>query len=79
MCLALPGKIVTIREEEKLGLRRGKIDFCGVSKEIRLDYTPEAQVGDYVLIHVGFAVTVVDAQEAQRIVGTLLQFAQLDT
>ena len=78
MCLAVPGKIVTILEEENLGLRRGKVDFGGIRKEVCLDYTPEARVGDYVLAHVGFALTVVDEQEAQRVFEALRQLDQLE-
>lgn len=78
MCLAVPGKIVTIVQEENLGLRRGKVDFGGIRKDICLDYTPEARVGDYVLVHVGFALSVVDEQEAQRVFEALRQLDQLD-
>ena len=56
-------------------MRHRRVDFCVISKEIRLDYTPEAQVGDYVLVHVGFAAAVVDGQEAQ---GTFEALRQLD-
>ena len=75
MCLAVPGKIVTILEEENLGLRYGEVDFGAILKEIRLDYTPEARVGDYVLVHVGFALTVVDEHEAQRVFEALHEIA----
>jgi hydrogenase expression/formation protein HypC len=78
MCLAVPGKIVSIVEDTNLGLRRGKVDFAGIRKEVCLDYTPEAYVGDYVLVHVGFALTVVDEQEARRVFEALQQLDQLD-
>jgi hydrogenase expression/formation protein HypC len=78
MCLAVPGKIATIVEEENLGFRRGKVDFAGIRKEVCLYYTPEARVGDYVLVHVGFALTVVDEQEAKRIFEALQQLDQLE-
>ena len=78
MCLAVPGKIVTIVEESNLGLRRGKVDFGGIRKEVCLDYTPEAELGDYVLVHVGFALTVVDEEEAQRVFEALKELDQLD-
>ncbi|HTR25231.1 MAG TPA: HypC/HybG/HupF family hydrogenase formation chaperone [Terriglobales bacterium] len=78
MCLAVPGKIVTIFEEENLGLRRGKVDFSGIRKEVCLDYTPDARVGDYVLVHVGFALTIVDEREAQRVFEALRQLDQLE-
>lgn len=78
MCLAVPGKIVTLLEEKNLGLRRGKVDFGGIRKEVCLDYTPEAQLGDYVLVHVGFALAVVDEEEAKRVFEALRQLDQLD-
>jgi hydrogenase expression/formation protein HypC len=67
MCLAIPGKIVSVEEAEDITLRRGKVDFGGVHKEICLSFTPEAKQGDYVLVHVGFALSVVDEEEAQQI------------
>jgi hydrogenase expression/formation protein HypC len=78
MCLAVPGKIASIIEEQNLGLRRGKVDFGGIRKEVCLDYTPEARVGDYVLVHVGFALTVVDEEEAQRVFEALRELDQLE-
>jgi len=75
MCLAVPGKIMTVVEEENLGLRRGEVDFEGIRKQICLDYIPEARVGDYVLVHVGFALTVVDEHEAQRVFEALHEIA----
>ena len=66
MCLAVPGKIVTLLEERNLALRRGRVDFGGIRKEVCMDYTPEAKVGDYVLVHVGFAISRLDAAEAER-------------
>jgi hydrogenase expression/formation protein HypC len=77
MCLAVPGKIVNIAEESNLGLRRGKVDFGGIRKEVCLDYTPEASVGDYVLVHVGFALAVIDEQEATRVFEALEELDQL--
>ncbi len=56
-------------------MRRGKVDFSGVQKEICLAFTPEAAIGDYVLVHVGFALSVVDEDEAQRIFETLDEMA----
>ncbi len=78
MCLTVPGKIVTILVEENLGLRRGEVDFGGICREVCLDYTPEARAGDYVLVHVGFALTVVDEEEAQRALEALRQLDQLE-
>lgn len=78
MCLAVPGKIVTIVVEEFLGLRRGKVDFGGIRKEICLDYTPDAKVGDYVLVHVGFALSIIDEDEAARVFEALESLGQLE-
>ncbi|MBZ5594621.1 MAG: HypC/HybG/HupF family hydrogenase formation chaperone [Acidobacteriia bacterium] len=78
MCLAVPGRVVSIIEEAGLGLRRGKVDFGGVQKEICLAYTPEASVGNYVLVHVGFALSVVDEDEARKIFDTLTEMQRLE-
>jgi hydrogenase expression/formation protein HypC len=78
MCLAVPGKIISLQEEEFLGLLRGKVDFGGIRKDICLAYTPEAKIGDYVLVHVGFALTVIDEAEAQRVFTTLRELEQLE-
>ncbi len=73
MCLAIPGKIVEIYQRDELPM--AKVDFGGVRKEICLAYTPEAAVGEYVLVHVGFALSRIDQQEAQEIFHTLQQIA----
>ncbi len=65
MCLGIPGKIVETYETN--GLPMGRADFSGIRKEVCLAYTPEAQVGDYVLVHVGFALSRIDEAEAQEI------------
>ncbi len=64
MCLAIPGKIVT--EEQRNGLRIGRVQFGGIIREANLDFVPEVQVGDYVMVHVGFAISRVDQEEAGR-------------
>jgi len=66
MCLAVPGMILSIAGDEPI-LRTGRVDFGGVVKEINLAYTPEAAAGDYVLVHVGFAIAVIDEEEAGRV------------
>ena len=66
MCLAVPGRVVEIIGGDD-AFRHGKVDFGGIRKEVNLAYTPEAEVGKYVLVHVGFAISVVDEAEAQRI------------
>ncbi len=67
MCLAVPGKVVEIIDAGDIAFRRAKVDFGGIRKEINLAYTPEAEVGKYVLVHVGFAISVIDEEEAQRV------------
>lgn len=64
MCLAIPGKIIEIYEED--GLRMGKLDFGGLVRKACLQYIPEAEVGHYALIHVGFALAKIEADEAAR-------------
>lgn len=64
MCLAIPGKIVA--EELRNGLRVGRVQFGRIVREASLDYVPEAGVDDYVMVHVGFAISKVDAEEAER-------------
>jgi hydrogenase expression/formation protein HypC len=66
MCLAVPGKIVEIQEDIDPTLRRAKVDFAGIRKEVSLAFTPEAAIGNYVLVHVGFALNVVDEEEARK-------------
>ncbi len=78
MCLAVPGKIVEIVEDADPTLRRGKVDFAGVRKEVSFAFTPEARVGDYVLVHVGFALNVVDEDEARKIFETLDRMQALE-
>ncbi|MGK7872538.1 MAG: HypC/HybG/HupF family hydrogenase formation chaperone [Xenococcaceae cyanobacterium] len=70
MCLAIPGKILSITGDDPL-LRSGKVSFGGVVKEVSLAYVPEAQVGQYVIVHVGFAISIVDEAEAQETLGYL--------
>jgi hydrogenase expression/formation protein HypC len=66
MCLAVPGKIVSIEGEDSI-LRSGRVDFSGIIKQVNLAYVPEAKVGDYVLVHVGFAINIIDEEEAQKV------------
>ena len=67
MCLAVPGRVVEIIDSGDIAFRRAKVDFGGIRKDINLAYTPEAEVGKYVLVHVGFAISVIDEAEAQRV------------
>jgi len=77
MCLAIPGRILSAFGDDAL-TRLARVDFGGVIKEINLAYTPEAEPGDYVLVHVGFALTVIDEAEAQRTLACLQEIAALD-
>ena len=64
MCLAVPGKI--LETEDCGGSRIGKVQFGGITRQTYLDFVPEAEIGDYVMVHVGFAISRVDAAEAER-------------
>ena len=76
MCLAVPGKLETISGDDPL-LRSGRVNFSGVTKEVSLACLPEAQVGDYVLVHVGMAIGRVDEEEARKIFGYLREMNEL--
>ncbi|HOC58044.1 MAG TPA: HypC/HybG/HupF family hydrogenase formation chaperone [Verrucomicrobiota bacterium] len=76
MCLAVPGKITSISGEDPL-LRTGKVDFGGILKEVSLAYVPEAKLGDYVIVHVGFALSRVDEEEAKQVFEYLRQMQEL--
>jgi hydrogenase expression/formation protein HypC len=65
MCLAVPGKILSIEGDDVL--RAGRVDFAGIVKRVNLSYVPAAQVGEYVLVHVGFAIATVDEAEAAQV------------
>ena len=76
MCLAIPGKVVEIQEVDDLLM--AKASFGGVVKQVCLQYTPDVQVGDYVLVHVGFALNKIDEAEAEETFRALEQLGQLD-
>jgi hydrogenase expression/formation protein HypC len=76
MCLAIPGKIVA--EELRHGLRVGRVQFGRTVREASLDYVPEAGVDDYVMVHVGFAISKVDAEEAERTYELLEEMGALE-
>jgi hydrogenase expression/formation protein HypC len=76
MCLGIPGRVVeTFREHDLL---MGRIDFGGVRKQACLEHVPDVQPGDYVLVHVGFALSRIDEAEARRIFAALEEMQQLD-
>ena len=76
MCLGVPGKIIDIYEAD--GLRMGRIDFGGTVREACLAYVPQATVGDYTVIHVGFAISQLSEEEAQATLDTLREIADLE-
>ncbi len=76
MCLGVPGKIVEIYE--KGGLNMAKVDFGGIFREACLDYVPEAKVGDYCVIHVGFAISLLSEEEAKETLDLLKQITDIE-
>lgn len=70
MCLAVPGRIVAITDADPL-TRTGQVAFGGIMKGVNLAFVPEAQVGDYVVVHAGFAISMLDRAEAERTLATL--------
>jgi hydrogenase expression/formation protein HypC len=77
MCLAIPGKIVEVREGPDYA-RTGKVDFGSVLREVNLAFVPEANVGDYVVVHVGVALSIVDEEEAQQVFEYLRVMGELN-
>lgn len=79
MCLAIPGKVIAIEDNsERNGnsslWRTGKVSFSGIIKEVSLAYVPEVKIGDYVIVHVGFALSIVDPEEAEETLNYLDHF-----
>jgi hydrogenase expression/formation protein HypC len=76
MCLAIPGRILSIEAGDPV-LRNGRVDFAGVVKQVNLSYVPDARVGEFVLVHVGFAISTVDESEARQVFEYLEQMGEL--
>ena len=76
MCLGIPGKVIAINREQDLLM--GKVDFGGVCKNVCLETIPEIAVGDYALVHVGFAIAKINEAEAQRVFAMLAEMDDLD-
>ena len=76
MCLAVPGKVLSITGNDPL-TRIGKVNFGGINKDVNFAYVPEAKVGDYVIVHVGFALNVVDEAEANQVFEYLREMGEL--
>ncbi len=77
MCLGIPGKVVSIQELPQ-GITMGKVSFGGITKEVCLAYVPDVQVGEYVIVHVGFAISKLDEEEAQQVFEFLRQMEELE-
>ncbi len=78
MCLAIPGKILSVDEQVDETLRNGRVSFNGIVKQINLCMVPDATVGDYVLVHVGVAISKVDEEEAKLVFDYLKQMGEAD-
>lgn len=76
MCLGVPGRVAEIYEEN--GLRMAKVDFGGVVQRVCLAHTPEAEVGKFVVVHVGFSLSVIDAEEADQVFSFLERLGELE-
>lgn len=77
MCLGVPGRVTEI-VPNALGVPTGKVDFGGISKEVCFAYTPEVQVGEYVVVHVGFAISKLDEAEAKKVFEYLKELGELE-
>jgi hydrogenase expression/formation protein HypC len=76
MCLGVPGKVIDVYDDA-LGIAMGKVSFSGIVKEVCLAYTPEAEQGQYVVVHAGFAISLVDEEEAMEVFKMLQQMDEL--
>lgn len=77
MCLGIPGKVEHI-EADPLGMTMGKVNFGGITRDVCLAYVPDVEVGEYVIVHVGFAISKVDEQEAREVFELLKEMGELD-
>ena len=76
MCLGVPGKVIAVHNED--GIRMGTVDFGGITRSACLEYAPEVDIGSWVVIHVGFAISVVDEEEAKRSYELLAEMGNLE-
>ena len=79
MCLAIPGKLISMDEEIDAAFRTGVVSFDGVTRKVNLSMVPEAQTGDHILVHVGVAISKVDEAEAGKIMDVLRQSGELES
>jgi len=78
VCLAIPGRVISTTGDDPI-MRVGRVDFGGIVKEINLAYVPEARIGDYILAHVGFAISMIDEAEAARVYEDLREIAEIES
>ena len=78
MCLAVPGQLLTVENEHDPLIRQGRVAFSGIIKEVNLAYVPEAKPGDFVLVHAGFAISVIDEAEATKTLAYLAEYEPED-
>ncbi len=78
MCLAIPGKIISVDKSDSPMMRTGRVSFGGIIKEVNLSYTPEANLNDYVIVHVGFALKKLDESEANKVFDYLKEMEDID-
>jgi hydrogenase expression/formation protein HypC len=76
MCLGIPGRVIAIQEAN--GIRMGRVDFSGIEKEVCLAYLPDLAIGDYTIVHVGFAIAQIDEQSAQETLALFQSLGLLD-
>jgi hydrogenase expression/formation protein HypC len=76
MCLGVPGKVIE-KHENAVGMAMGKVDFAGITKEVCLAYVPDVQIGEYVIVHVGFAISKVEEEEAMEVFKFLKEMDEL--
>jgi len=77
MCLAVPGKVISIRGEDRMN-KMAKVDFSGIIKEVNVSFTPEVKEGDYVIVHTGFALSVLDKEEAEKTFRYLKEIGEIE-
>lgn len=77
MCLAVPGKVVSIKEGDDFN-KMAKVDFGGIQKEISVAFTPEVKVGNFVIVHTGFALSIIDEEEAAKVFEYLKELGEIE-
>jgi hydrogenase expression/formation protein HypC len=78
MCLGVPGRVIELMRDDTTGLAEGKVDFGGVIKRVNLSFVPEAELGDYVIVHVGFAISKMDEEDAQQTLEYLRELGEIE-